>query len=67
VTCSNDKPDKGGTLLKAGTRQRQQLVAVQPKGTGTLFRLIYLSLRGRFVESIHLRPYAHLSIETLPR
>jgi hypothetical protein len=46
VTCSNDKPDKGGTLLKAGTRQRQQLVAVQPNGTGTLFRLIYLFAGG---------------------
>lgn len=46
LTCGDDKPDKGGMLFKAGTKQRQHIVGVEPFGTGTVFQLVYLEVRG---------------------
>ena len=46
LTCGDDKPDKGGVLLKAGTKEKQHIVGVQPSGTGTLFHLLYIEARG---------------------
>lgn len=45
LTCSDDKPEKGGMLFKAGTKHKQHIVGVQPNGTGTVFQLIYVEAR----------------------
>ncbi|HXW62634.1 MAG TPA: hypothetical protein VEJ45_08550 [Candidatus Acidoferrales bacterium] len=42
LTCGNDKPDQDGVLLKAGTKEKQHIVAIEPYGNGTTFALIYL-------------------------
>jgi hypothetical protein len=46
LTCGDDKPESGGMLFKAGSNEKQHIVAVQPKGTGVLFQLLYLETRG---------------------
>jgi hypothetical protein len=46
LTCGDDKPDKGGMLFKAGTKEKQHLVGVQPNGSGTIFQLLYVEARG---------------------
>jgi hypothetical protein len=46
LTCGDDKPDKGGMLFKAGTKQKQHIVAVEPYGPGTTFALVYLWAKG---------------------
>jgi hypothetical protein len=46
LTCGDDKPDAGGMLFKAGTKEKQHIVAVQPTGSGALFQLLYLESRG---------------------
>ena len=46
LTCSDDKPDNGGILFKVGTEHRQRLVGVQPDGSGTVFQLVYVEVRG---------------------
>ena len=43
LSCADDKPDKGGALFKAGTKQKQHLVAVQPAAHGSLYQLVYLA------------------------
>jgi hypothetical protein len=42
LTCGNDKPDPGGMLFKAGTTDKQHMVAVQPKASGAAFQLLYI-------------------------
>jgi hypothetical protein len=46
LDCGDDKPEKGGLLFKAGTKERQHLVAIQPNGQGSLFQLVYVEARG---------------------
>jgi hypothetical protein len=46
LTCGDDKPEPGGKLFKAGTREKQHMVAVQPNGTGAVFQLLYVEARG---------------------
>ena len=46
LTCEDDKPEKGGLLFKAGTKEKQHLVAIQPDGQGSLFQLVYVEARG---------------------
>ena len=43
LTCGDDKPEKGGVLFKAGTKEKQHLAAVQPNGSGSLYQLVYLA------------------------
>jgi hypothetical protein len=43
LTCGDDTPEKGGTLYKAGSKNNQHLVAIQPSATGTLYQLVYLA------------------------
>jgi hypothetical protein len=47
LTCGDDKPEAGGMLFKAGTSEKQHIVAVQPKGNGAEFKLLYVEARGR--------------------
>lgn len=46
LECGNDKPEKGGLLFKAGTKEKQHLAAIQPNGQGSLFQLVYVEARG---------------------
>jgi hypothetical protein len=46
LTCGDDKPETGGMLFKAGTKEKQHIVGVQPNGTGTVFQLLYVEARG---------------------
>lgn len=46
LECGDDKPDKGGLLFKAGTKEKQHLVAIQANGQGSLFQLVYVEARG---------------------
>jgi hypothetical protein len=46
LSCEDDKPEKGGLLFKAGTKEKQHLVAIQPNGQGSLFQLVYVEARG---------------------
>lgn len=43
LTCGDDKPEKGGLLFKAGTKEKQHLAAVQPNGSGSLYQLVFLA------------------------
>ena len=43
LTCADDKPEKGGVLFKAGTKEKQHLAAVQPNGSGSLYQLVYVA------------------------
>jgi len=45
LTCGDDKPDSGGMLFKAGSKEKQHLVSVKPNGTGSSFQLLYLEAR----------------------
>jgi len=46
LACGDDKPEKGGLLFKAGTKEKQHLVAIQANGQGSLFQLVYVEARG---------------------
>jgi hypothetical protein len=46
LECGDDKPEKGGLLFKAGTKEKQHLVAIQSNGPGSLFQLVYVEARG---------------------
>jgi hypothetical protein len=46
LTCDDDKPEKGGLLFKAGTKEKQHVVAIQADGKGSLFQLVYVEARG---------------------
>jgi hypothetical protein len=46
LTCDDDKPETGGMLFKAGTKEKQHIVGVQPNGTGAVFQLLYIEARG---------------------
>lgn len=43
LTCGDDKPEKGGVLFKAGTKEKQHLAAVQPNGNGSLYQLVFVA------------------------
>ena len=40
LSCGDDKPEKGGLLYKAGTKDKQHIVGIQPNGQGSLYQLI---------------------------
>jgi hypothetical protein len=46
LECEDDKPEKGGLLFKAGTKEKQHLVAIQASGQGSLFQMVYVEARG---------------------
>jgi len=46
LTCGDDKPENGGMLFKAGSKEKQHIVGVQPNGSGTIFQLLYIEARG---------------------
>jgi len=46
LDCGDDKPEKGGLVFKAGTKEKQHVVGIQPNGQGSLFQLVYVEARG---------------------
>lgn len=42
LTCEGDKPDSGGVEFKAGTKEKQHAVGIQPNGSGSVFQLVYV-------------------------
>ena len=46
LDCGDDQPEKGGLLFKAGTKEKQHLVGIQPNGQGSTFQLVYVEARG---------------------
>jgi hypothetical protein len=45
LTCGDDRPDPGGMLFKAGSKEKQHIVSVKPNGTGCIFHMVYLEAR----------------------
>ena len=45
LDCGDDKPEKGGLLFKAGTKEKQHIVGIQQDGQGTIFQLVYVEAR----------------------
>ncbi len=45
LTCQDDRPDAGGRMFKAGTKEKQHIVGVKPGGKGCMFQLIYIEAR----------------------
>ena len=46
LECDDDKPEKGGLVFKAGTKEKRHIVAIQPNGQGSLFQLVYVEAHG---------------------
>lgn len=46
LTCGTDKPEKGGMIFKAGTKDKQHIVGVEPNEKGTVYNLVYVSVWG---------------------
>lgn len=46
LTCEDDKPDKGGMMFKAGTKEKQHIVGIQPNGQGSVFQLVFIQAHG---------------------
>ena len=47
LSCDdNDSPEPGKVEFKAGTKESQHLVAIEPKGAGTAFSLLYVEVKG---------------------
>src|SRR5260370_16873798 len=44
LECGDDKPEKGGLLFKAGTKEKQ--LGIQPNEHGTTFHLVHVEARG---------------------
>jgi hypothetical protein len=47
LTCDDNKPEKGGYVFKAGTKEKHHLVAIQPNGQGTLYQLLNIGAWGK--------------------
>jgi hypothetical protein len=46
LTCDDDKPKSNEISLKAGTKDKQHAVGIEPNGTGTTFQLVYVETKG---------------------
>ena len=42
LTCEDDKPKPGGMEFKAGTKEKQHVVGIEPNGSGSVFQLVYV-------------------------
>ena len=42
LTCEDDKPKPGGMEFKAGTKEKQHVVGIEPNGNGSVFQLVYV-------------------------
>lgn len=46
ISCDDDNSEKGGMVIKAGTKEKQHIVAVQAAEHGSLYQLIYVASWG---------------------
>jgi hypothetical protein len=46
LTCDDEKPKPNEISLKAGTKEKQHAVSVEPDGTSTTFQLVYIETKG---------------------
>jgi hypothetical protein len=46
LTCEDEKPKPNEISLKAGTKEKQHAVGIEPNGTGTTFQLVYIETKG---------------------
>ena len=46
LTCEDEKPKPHEISLKAGTKEKQHAVGVEPNGSGTIFQLVYIETKG---------------------
>jgi hypothetical protein len=46
LTCDNDKPEKGAMIFKAGTKEKQHIVGIEPNGKLTVYKLVYVNVWG---------------------
>ena len=44
LTCDDDKPEKGAMLFKAGTKEKQHIVGIEPNGKLTVYKLVYVNV-----------------------
>jgi len=42
LTCGDDRPDPGGMLFKAGSKEKQHLVSIKPNANGSTYDLVAL-------------------------
>jgi len=47
LRCGKHGHDSGAVELKAGTKERQHVVAVKPRGSGSEFTLVYVQTHGK--------------------
>jgi hypothetical protein len=46
LTCEDEKPKPGEISLKAGSKDKQHAVGIEPNGGGTTFQLVYVETKG---------------------
>lgn len=46
LTCEDEKPKPHEISLKAGTKDKQHAVSIEPNGSGTTFQLVYIETKG---------------------
>jgi hypothetical protein len=46
LTCEDEKPKPNEISLKAGTKEKQHAVGVEPNGSGSTFQLVYIETKG---------------------
>ncbi len=46
LTCDDDKPKPGEISLKAGSKEKQHAVGIEPNGSGSTFQLVYIEMKG---------------------
>jgi len=46
LTCEDEKPKPHEISLKAGSKEKQHAVGVEPNGSGTTFQLVYIETKG---------------------
>jgi hypothetical protein len=42
LDCESDEPDPGNLVFKAGTKEKEHVVGIQPNGSGSSFQLVYV-------------------------
>src|SRR5437762_12959594 len=42
LSCETDKPGPGEMTFKAGTKEKQHIVGIQPSGAGSILNLVYV-------------------------
>ena len=46
LICGSDTPEKGAMIFKAGTKEKQHIVGIEPNGKLTVYKLVYVNVWG---------------------